>query len=273
MTSPVRTSILPFALAVACTWLYPASASADEKAECVVAHEAGQVARREGRFDRAREAFAACQRDACPGVIRSRCAELARDLEVIQPTLIVVVQDAQGGDPGDARVGIDGAAPAAVSGMALRLNPGKHVLRVESAGFLPSEKTVMLPESIKDMQAVISLQRPQLGTPVVIAKPLVRAKPATAAWAFAIGSGVSLAGAAALAGVGWAVHGDLKSSCGSTGCSESQVEPLRALWPASFVALGVGVVTAAIATLLFTTASGGSASTALFAPDAAGIRF
>jgi hypothetical protein len=275
MKLSVRTWILALTLAAAGSLLQPASAWAEDKAECVAAHEEGQVARRDGRFDRAREAFAVCQRDACPAVIRSRCAEFARDLEVVQPTLVILVRDPQGGDSADARVSIDGAAAAAVSGMALRLNPGRHVLRVEAPGFLPAEKTVMLPESVRDMQAVIALQRPRAAASATVARPAATTTPTTAAWAFTIAGGASLTAAGILSGIGWAVHGDLKSSCGAgTGCSESQVEPLRLLWPASVALLGVGVVSAVVATVLFATRSRGSTAAALLiVPGATGIRF
>ncbi|HLK39139.1 MAG TPA: hypothetical protein VKU41_20395, partial [Polyangiaceae bacterium] len=96
---------------------------------------------------------------------------------------------------------------------------------------------------------------PPSGASLPALEPVVETRSKTAAWVFAIGGGVSLAAAGVLSGVGWATHENLKSSCGATGCSESRVEPLRILWPASFVALGVGVVSVVVATVLFATGS------------------
>ena len=143
MRSPFRATAA--ALAVGSV-VVAGAARADDTADCVAAHEQGQLARRDGRFDRAREDFAACQRDVCPSVIRPRCAEFARELEAAQPTLVIVVRGADGSDPSDARVQVDGAPFAAVSAVALRLNPGKHALHVEATGYLPADKVVVLPE-------------------------------------------------------------------------------------------------------------------------------
>jgi hypothetical protein len=273
MTPFVRILILALSFEAAGAVVKPALASADDKAECIAAHEGGQVARRDGRFDRAREAFAACQRDACPAVIRTRCAEFARDLEAVQPTLVVLVRDTQGADAGDARVSIDGAPLTAVSAMALRLNPGKHLLRAEAPGFVSAEKTVVLPESVHDMMAVVSLQRPLRAAALTVGRPPASARSSTAAWAFTLAGGVSLVAAGVLDGVGWAVHDQLKSSCGATGCSDSQVESLRIVWPASFAMLAIGVASGVVATVLFATRSDGSAAALLPGRAAAGIRF
>jgi hypothetical protein len=235
----------------------PSGRHLDDNAACLAAHEGGQIARRAGSFDQAREQFAACQRDTCPAVLRARCAEFARELESAQPSIVVIARNAHGDDLGNASVALDGAPPVGVGELAVarRLNPGVHVLHVEAPGLLPTDKTITLPEGVKDMQVVVSLDPPKLA-PVepapVVPLPAPPAQPSKrAAWAFAIGSGVSLVAAGTLSGVGWGIHTSLSSSCG-TMCTDSQVEPLRALWPASFVALGVGVASGVVAAILFT---------------------
>jgi hypothetical protein len=257
--------------------LFPSTAWGDEKAECIAAHEDGQVARRTGQFDRAREDFSKCQRDACPAVLRSRCAEFAREVEAAQPSIVVMVRDAQGADAAGAQVSVDGApaVSAATLAMGLRLNPGAHVLHVEAAGFLPTDKNLTLPEGVKDMQAVVSLERPKSAALQPVAEPPSSSQgtPRTAAWAFAIGSGVSLVTAGVLTGVGWGVHSNLESSC-APGCTDSQAEPLRVIWPMSFVALGVGLGSGIVATVLFMKHPQERTSSALvFGPEGAGIRF
>jgi hypothetical protein len=247
----------------------PSRAWADDKADCESAFEEGQLARRDGRFDGAREAFAACQAEACPAAMKSRCAEFARDLEAAQPSVVVVVRDADGADVRGATVRVDGAPAVNVSALGLRLNPGSHTLRVEAIDFRPSEKTVTLPEAFKSMPVAFVLERPTLPSSVLEASP----RSATAAWAFGIGSGVSLVAAGALSGAGWVMHQSLKSSCGAAGCTESQVEPLRFLWPASFVALGVAVVSGVVATILLVTHSREPVRAALMVTSTTGIRF
>jgi hypothetical protein len=260
---------------------------ADDNAACLAAHEGGQVARRAGAFDQAREQFAACQRDACPAVLRARCAEFARELEGAQPSIVVIARDARGDDVAEARVTVDGAPPVAVAELAVarRLNPGVHTLHAEAPGLSPADKTFTLPEGMKNMPVVVTLERvgpaprPPEPTPVVPAPAPSEPRPSKrAAWAFAIGSGVSFAAAGTLSGVGWGIHSSLSSSCGTT-CTDSQVEPLRAVWPASFVALGVGVASGVVATLLFLQKPASPAQAAenatgfMIGPAGAGVRF
>jgi hypothetical protein len=260
--------------------LLPATARADDKAECLAAHEDGQVARRGGRFDRAREDFAVCQRDVCPAVLRARCADYARELEAVQPSIVVMARDAQGAAVGEARVTLDGAPPVGVAALALgrRLNPGVHTLRVEAPGFFPADKTITLPEGVKNMQVIVSLESPKSAAPPARAEIVSTPKPIKssskgAAWGFAIGSGVSLLAAGALSGVGWGIHTSLNSSCGNM-CMDSQVEPLRVLWPASFAALGVGVATGIVAAILFAQhPAERNASAFVIGPAGAGVSF
>jgi hypothetical protein len=248
----------------------PIRAWADDKNDCQSAHEQGQLARREGRFDDARAAFATCQADACPAVVRSRCAEFARELETAQPSVVIIVRDPQGAEASGARIRVDGAAPVDVSAMGLRLNPGSHTFVVEAVGFPSVERTITLPEGLKNMQVAFSLARAELPS----AEPLARPTSTTAAWAFTITGGVSLVAAGALSGAGWVIHSNLKSSCGAAGCSEGQVEPLRVLWPASFVALGVAAVSGVVATILFATHSSEPVRSALaLVSSGGGIRF
>jgi hypothetical protein len=242
------------------------SAHADEKSDCLAAHESGQVARRAGHFAIARQFFAECQADACPSVVRTRCADFARELEAAQPSAVVVVTDVRGGAVSGAQISIDGGPLGPVRAMALRLDPGNHTLHVEAPGLLPADKTVTLFEGLKEMLVPMALSPPASAqsppsppsAPPVVSigttpEPSVRSESPTLAWALAVTSGVTLAGAGALSAAGWVIHGNLKGSCGSTpsGCSDNQVEPLRILWPASFISLGVGVVSAIVSIALF----------------------
>ncbi|HLK36590.1 MAG TPA: PEGA domain-containing protein, partial [Polyangiaceae bacterium] len=138
------------AVAVLAITSFSSTTWADDVADCLASHEEGQVAKRDGRFDRAREAFANCQRDVCPAAVRSRCTEFARALEAAQPTVVVIVRDAKGADVGGARVSVDGAPAVDVPGMGMRLNPGSRRLRVEAPSYAAVEKTILVHEGIKD---------------------------------------------------------------------------------------------------------------------------
>ncbi len=219
-------------------------AIAQDTNACVSAYERGQVDRRAGHFDSARASFATCTAEGCPMVVKERCVQFARDLESAQPTVIVVVRDHAARDVAGARVALDGAAATPLPSTALRIDPGEHTLRVEtSAG--AAEQHVVVREGEKDRRVELTVGA--TGTEPLVEK--TTSKP-VAAWAFTIGAGVALATAGVLSGVGWGIYSDLSSSCGHK-CDPSQVAPLTVIWPAAFVALGVGVLAGAIGLTLF----------------------
>jgi hypothetical protein len=233
--------------------LAPLSANADEaeKSACLAAHEAGQIARRDGYFDRARARYAECTRGACPEPVRKRCAELAERIEAVQPTVIVVARDAHGNDIGArARLSIDGAPPGDVPATALRLDPGEHLLRLEVDGHGSLERRVVLREGERDRRIELIEQAPRRPADSPSTPTTSSRRTPVAAWALAGVSGVALAGAAATSAIGWSIRSHLETTC-SPSCSDDQVRPLRVLWPVSFVALGVGVAAGVVATLMF----------------------
>jgi hypothetical protein len=70
-----------------------------------------------------------------------------------------------------------------------------------------------------------------------------------AGWVLAGVSAVAFVGAAATSAAGWGIRSHLVGTC-SPECSEAQVQPLRVLWPVSFAALGVGIVSGIAAAAL-----------------------
>jgi hypothetical protein len=264
-----------FATLLAGITLSSATARADDKADCVAAHERGQIARRTGRFDNAREDFAVCQRPQCPAILQARCSDLARELDAAQPTIVVFVRDTLGADVLDARIAVDGAAPASVGTLAVGhpVNPGVHVIRVEASGFPTVDKTFTVPEAAKSLLVSVVLERPTAPPPRAPPPQSSGPGPSRAvAWTFAIGSGVALAGAGTLSAVGWGIHSHLSSSCGTT-CTDSQVAPLRIIWPASFLSLGVGVAAGVAAIILVAHHDRESTSALVLGPAGVGARF
>jgi hypothetical protein len=233
----VRLAVAAFAF-----FAFATPALAQDTNACVSAYERGQVDRRAGHFDSARASFATCTDEGCPTVVKERCVQFARDLEAAQPTVIVVVRDASGHDVAGARVALDGAAATPLPSTALRVDPGEHSLRVETSLGV-SEQRVVVREGDKDRRVELTVSEPLVEK--TTSKPV-------AAWAVTIGAGVALATAGVLSAAGWGIYSNLSSSCGHS-CKDSDVAPLRAIWPAAFVALGVGVVAGAIGVTLFVT--------------------
>jgi hypothetical protein len=232
---------LAFAVAVVA---FATPAIAQDTNACVTAYEKGQVERRAGHFDGARESFATCTEEGCPSVVKERCVQFARDLEAAQPTLIVVVHDSSGRDVSAVRVALDGAAAKALPSTALRVDPGEHTLRVETdLGAAEQHVVVREGEKNRRVELAVGATPERLTTTTTSSKPI-------AAFAMTGVAGAGLLAAGVLSAVGWGIYGNLSSTCGH-GCSEDQVAPLRVIWPASFVALGVGLIAGGVAIALF----------------------
>jgi hypothetical protein len=145
---------------------------------------------------------------------------------------------------------IDGGSPRDVPTTALRVDPGEHVLVVSTGVSSPIERPFVVREGERDkrIDLVLGADRSQS---TVVAAPGPRMVSTTARVLFGV-SAVSLLGAGTTSAVGWGIRSHLASTCSPT-CTASQVEPLRVLWPTSFIALGVGVVSGALAATLVLT--------------------
>ena len=233
-----------FAFVIALSGAFSGPAMAQDTNACVSAYERGQVDRRAGHFDAARTSFATCTAEGCPTVVKERCVQFARDLEGAQPTLTVVVHDASGHDVSAVRVSLDGAAATPLPTTALRVDPGEHTLRVETdLGATEQHVVVREGEKNRRVELAVGAAAVEKPTEATSSKPI-------AAWAMTGVGAVGLVSAGVLSAIGWGIYGNLSSTCGHA-CNESQVAPLRAIWPAAFVALGVGLVAGGVGVALF----------------------
>jgi hypothetical protein len=133
------------------------SSAGDSKLECISAATAGQTARADGKLLQAREELLTCARDVCPGIVKSHCARWLDELGERIPSIVVRAQDSAGGDVFDARLSIDGR-PGRLDGHPVELDPGDHVVAVETASGVHVQGKVLLAEGEK--ARVIVLQVP-----------------------------------------------------------------------------------------------------------------
>jgi hypothetical protein len=156
---------------VAMAALSTAHARADDKQQCLAASDQGQQMRDDGKYRRAREAFAACARDACPALVRRDCVKWLADLDQSSPSIVVGAKDDKGGDLVDVTVLVDGAPLVTkLDGKPVLVDPGAHVLRFETRGYPRVEQHVMVHAGEKSRLLVV-----QFGTP---APPAPAARPA-----------------------------------------------------------------------------------------------
>lgn len=115
----------------------------DVKRECVDASTVGQTSRDAGELLKAREQFLVCSREACPAVVRTSCSRWLAEVEDLTPSIVIRAADSASADITDGTATVDGISYP-LDGKTIPLNPGKHVIVVESHEGSRAEKKVLL---------------------------------------------------------------------------------------------------------------------------------
>ncbi|HEY8086577.1 MAG TPA: hypothetical protein VIF09_01990 [Polyangiaceae bacterium] len=242
----------------------PPAAAADTKQECLASSDQGQSLRDDGKYQRAREAFASCAKDACPSIVRRDCMKWLADLEQQWPSVVVGAKDERGADLVDATLKIDGVPVGSrLDGKPLPVDPGVHTFHVEAAGYPPVEQHVVVRAGEKSRLIAVTLAKPAPPVTAAAAAAPVSAPPdthgptpqatRTSAWVFG-GLAIVAFGTDAYFGLsGLSDRSHLKSDpCARTAsCSQSSVDSIKTKFTVADIALGVGVASAAISAYLF----------------------
>lgn len=242
-----RTHLIVFACA-----LSAGPALADSVDECIARSEEGQAARDGGKLSRAREAFAACGSTVCPAEIRRACVAWLEQVDVRQPSIVVVLPGADE-RADEATYRIDDGPPARVDGRAVRVDVGSHRLVVEAPGHAPHSETFFAYEG-DQLRHVATRLGPRDAAAVErqATRAPVPAEDEAPRWPRIVGW--SAAGLAVVALGGGAVSGldalgarnDLASACGNaSACSGADVDRVEGKLLRTDILLGVGVVAAA----------------------------
>jgi hypothetical protein len=145
-----------------------AVARADDDA-CIAASENEIPLRKQDKLKDALAQLAICASRTCPEQISAECGRRIREINAIQPTLVLGAMDSSSNDVVAVTVTVDGAPFAtALDGRAVPLDPGVHQLRFESAGMTPLDKTLVVREGEKDRRVNVVLQRAGSLTPTAV---------------------------------------------------------------------------------------------------------
>ncbi len=236
----------PLVVAVAAPLVFPlllaTVARADDTVQaCIDASTQGQTLRQQGHLLSARDQMITCASDGCPKVVRSHCARWLGELDDRIPSIIVRAQDATGTDIVDAHVLIDGKA-VKVDGRALPLDPGEHVVSLDSDGLHKEERVILIEGEASRLVELRLAPAAPASKPVEIA-PATSAstRVPTAAW---ILGGVGLVALGGATYFGFAAKGqldDLNTSC-TPHCADSQTQTGRHDALAFDLLVGVGGV-------------------------------
>ena len=256
-------------------------ADADEKEQCINASDQGQQLRDDGKYRLARDAFLRCSRSTCPAIVSHNCAQWLIDVDGRSPTIVIAAKDENGNDLVDVKVTSDGTELAAkLNGMPLPIDPGEHAMHYETAGFPPIDDHVVIRTGEKNRVLKVRFALEKLAEQPAPAAPTTPPAPEPsrgvplATWVF---GGVAVAAFASEAYFGITgvsqYNGDTGDGKCAPHCGQSEVSSVQTKFLAADVSLGVGLVSAGLATYFFLRPreSKPAADTAIdFAPHAGG---
>ena len=234
--------------------------TAAERKACLQANSDGQDLRAAGKLRAAREALLACAHDPCPGPVQTDCSRWVAELDMEIPSLVVRVTRG-GADEAEASVEIDGGA-VALNGQAIALDPGKHRVVVRVVGEADREVDVVLATGDKNRIVTVTLPPHVTTNAVEPARPtasldLARGAPTSRPvwpWVTAGVGVVALGGFVYFAATGVREVHRLDGACAPR-CGDDEVNAARRRLLFADVALGVGLVAAALATYGFLSTS------------------
>lgn len=265
---PVNARILGSTL-LAAALLVGSVAHADEpvdKVACARSYERGQRLRRSRELRAAREELLVCSRAECPATLRKECEQWLGQVEAATPTLVVVAKTADGSPATDVHIRIDGELITDQASHApIPLDPGVHVVRVESGGVTSIEQRVTLREGDRERRVEMTFAAPEPhanattaeGPPRPTTPPSgsesdAQSRPVPVLTWVLGGSGLAVVAIGSYFQLsGMSKRSDL-SSC-TPHCPQADVDDARStLWIGNIV-LGVGVVALAAATIVYLT--------------------
>jgi hypothetical protein len=240
-----RARALPTGALLIATVLAPtawaAPSGAPEKQACVDAATRGQIQRDDLKLGAAAEAFLVCAKASCPSAVRRSCAEWLEDVRAKMPSVTVTLPPPQASS---ASLLIDDV-PAAF-GESITLDPGQHVVRVESAAKPSLAESFSL---VAGERKALSLRFPTDAPPVSVA--VTRPLPLSV-WLL---GGVAVAGVASWAVLGLVAKSEtdrLADTC-APACSMEQRDSAFRTAVAADLSLLVGGLAAIGAGILFVT--------------------
>lgn len=242
------------------------SARADDetKARCASAYEQAQRSRKSGQLLASKELLLACTNPACSEFVRTDCDAWLAEVSRAMPTVVFSARTPSGADVLDVRVSIDGApVMERLDGKAREVDPGEHLFVFEHAGSPTVEQRVLLKEGDKLRPISVTLT----GAPEPLENKPSRAVP-TSVYVFSVLGVVGLSGFAYFGASGLSQRHTL-DAC-TPRCAPEDVDAAKRTFLFADASLGVGMVSLAIASVLFATAESKDAQLAI-APITGGL--
>jgi hypothetical protein len=244
-------------------------AFADDKLTCVAAADAAQQQRTEGKLREARTSLHVCAREVCPPIVRNDCTQWLAEVEATVPTIVLRAQNARGQDLTDVRIRIDNEAVAEkLDGLPIEIDPGQHVVTGERAGSKPLRQEIVINTGERNRTVSVVLEDAESagGGGVVGALPPSSA-PRRLTPAVGILGGVAVAALGSFTYFGLRGSAEVAAMRAPGGCAPScttdDVNPARNKLIVADISLGVGLISAGVATYLFLSSPKQAAATSV----------
>jgi hypothetical protein len=236
------------------------AAAPPDVSACTTPYVQGQRLRHEAKLLEAREQLLACAQETCPKELRTDCAMWLDEIDGAIPSVVFGARRG-GGDVTEVRVLVDGRLVAArLDGRPTPLDPGEHVFTFEAPDAPSVERRAVVREGEKSRVFIVDLTAPSHAapgasdtSPQAPAAAPQRSPERTGAPVAAYAVGAFGAASLAAFGVIWLTGQARYDRCRDQGCPASTVDSLELEQKVSWVALGVGLVSVGVATLLLLT--------------------
>jgi len=221
----------------------PSDPSQPTRAQCLEAHKNAQELKQASKLLETQAELLICSSGSCPGAIISDCGNWITELEQTTPSMVFEIR-VDGKESLEAQLQVDGQ-PVADRSHALKVNPGRHKVRVEVPSFEPREQDVVLPEGQR--LRLISFEftsKQNEPAPAPLAPqtlpPRETERPTPVLVYPLLGLGVvGLGGFAAFASLGKSEQNNLERTC-SPRCQDSDLSTMKRWYLLGDVSAGVG---------------------------------
>jgi hypothetical protein len=190
----------------------------------------------------AQEHLLICSSGSCPGVVISDCGTWITQLEQTTPSMVFEIR-LDGKEALDAKLYVDGRQ-IDDRAHAVKVNPGRHQVRVELPPFEPRVEDVVLPEGQR--MRLISIEfsskraepAPAAASSAPATKEIVRPTPVLVYPLLGLGV-VGLASFGTFSLLGKSEQDELEQSC-SPNCTDSDLETMQRWYTIGDISAGVG---------------------------------
>jgi hypothetical protein len=233
-----------------------AQAALPNRAECLDAHRNAQELKQSAKLVEAQEHLSVCSSSSCPGAIISDCGNWIAELEQTTPSMVFEIR-VDGKEALDATVLVDGQ-PVADRAHALKVNPGRHAVRVELPPFQPREEDVVLPEGQRMRLISIEFKNerrepaPVANVPLQpVARETIRPTPGLVYPLLGLGI-AGAAGFGAFTFLGKSEQNQLEDEC-APHCADADLKDMKRWYTFGDISAGVGVAALLGATIVYFT--------------------